>query len=101
MTEGHFGNLLVTLQHSGFPDAVRTAYESVHRDEIMGGAMQYAVQKTKQQMANAIQAGAQRPAENGAATAAAQSRIDPAKLTPEQRKDIRERVARGERITFR
>ena len=96
-----FGNLLVTLQHSGFPDAVRTAYESVHRDEIMGGAMQYAVQKTKQQMANAIQAGAQRPAENGAATAPAQSRVNPANMTPQQRREIRERAMRGEHITFR
>ena len=95
-----FGKLLAGLQASGFDGALRTAYESVHRDEIMSGALQYAVQKTKQQVSNSIQAGQRRPAENGAASAAAQTKIDPSKLTPQQRKEIRERVMRGEHITF-
>lgn len=96
-----FGRLLASLQANGFPGPLRTAYESVHRDEIMGGAMQYAVQRTRQQMANSIQAGAQRPAENGAAAAAAQSHIDPRKLSRKDIEDIRRRVMRGEHITFR
>lgn len=95
-----FGKLLAGLQASGFSDALRTAYESVHRDEIMSGAMQYAVQKTKQQVSNSIQAGQRRPAEAGAASAAAQTHIDPSKLTKQQREDIRKRVMRGEVITF-
>ena len=95
-----FGKLLASLQASGFDGALRNAYESVHRDEIMSGALQYAVQKTKQQVSNSIQAGQRRPAENGAASAAAQTKIDPAKLTSQQRKEIRERVMRGEHITF-
>lgn len=100
LSNPQFGKLLAGLQASGFDGALRNAYEAVHRDEIMSGAMQYAVQKTKQQVSNSIQAGQRRPAENGAATAAAQTRIDPSKLTPQQRKEIRERVMRGEHITF-
>ena len=95
-----FGNLLASLQASGFNDPLRTAYESVHRDEIMGGAMQYAVQRTKQQVSNSIRAGARRPAENGNA-APADTKIDIAHLSKQQREDIRRRVMRGEEITLR
>lgn len=95
-----FERLLASLQANGFPNPVRTAYESAHRDEVMIGAMQYAVQRTKQQVANSIQAGAQRPAENGGGSAA-QTHIDPSKLDRKQRQEIRERVMRGEHITFR
>lgn len=95
-----FGNMLVLMRRAGYKNPVQSAYKAAHMDELMGGAMQYAVQRTKQQVSNAIQSGGQRPSENGAAAAAAQTRIDPARLTPEQRKDIRKRVMRGEKITF-
>lgn len=95
-----FGRMVVMMKRTGYENPVRNAYKLVHMDELMGGAMQYAVQRTKQQVSNNIQAGVQRVAENGAAAAAAQTRIDPAKLTAEQRREIRERVMHGERITF-
>ena len=94
-----FSRLLRSLKSSGFPEPVRTAYESVHGRELMAGALRTAVQTTRQQVSNAVQSGAQRPRENGAAPAAS-SRFDPAHLTREQRKEIRERVRRGERISF-
>jgi len=101
LQDPRFGNLLAGLQSAGFGDAVRTAYESVHRDEIMSGAMQYAVQRTKQQVSNNIQAGMNRPAENGGTQAAAQTRIDPSRFNRQQIEEIRKRVSKGEIITFR
>lgn len=44
---------------------VRTAYEVVHRDEIIGGAMQYTAQQTAQKLSSAMASGANRPSENG------------------------------------
>lgn len=102
MQNPQFGRLLATMQKSGFPDAVRTAYEAVHREEIMGGAMRYAVQQTEQKISNSIQSGMRRPAENGTTQQAAASvgTVDPSKLTRAQIDDIKKRAERGEKITF-
>lgn len=90
-----FGRLVA----AGVP--VRTAYEVVHRDEIMGGAMQYTAQQTAQKISNAVAAGARRPNEGGmGAGSSAETKMDPAKLTKEQRAEIRKRVLRGEAVTF-
>lgn len=98
----NFGRLLATFQRSGFPNALRTAYETVHRDEIMGGAMRYAVSQTEQKISNSIQSGMRRPSENGTRQQSSSSvgNIDPSKLTKEQLLDIKMRAERGERITF-
>lgn len=95
-----FCKALASLQASGAMNPVRTAFQAMHMDEIMGGAMQYAVQKTKQQVSNSIQSGARRPSENGA-QAPAETKIDITNMTREQRAEIRKRVMRGEEITFR
>jgi len=102
MSNPQFGRLLATMQKSGFPNPVQTAYEAVHREEIMGGAMRYAVQQTQQKISNSIQSGMQRPQENGTSNASAGSptEFDPSKLTKEQIAEIKSRAARGERITF-
>ena len=102
MLNPQFGKLLATFQRSGFPNAVQIAYETVHRDEIMGGAMQYAVQQTQQKISNSIQSGMTRPQENGTSqtAAGAPTALDPSKLSREQIEDIKRRAARGERITF-
>lgn len=78
----------------------RTAYEVVHRDEIMRGGMQYAAQKAAQQVSNAVRANAARPTEGalGNASTAQVQITDPRKLTHEMRKELRERVRRGEKI---
>lgn len=96
-----FGRLLATMQRSGFPNPVQTAYEAVHRDEIMGGAMRYAVAQTEQKISNSIQSGMRRPSENGTKQASPASvAYDPSKLTREQISEYARRAARGERITF-
>ena len=102
MQNPQFGRLLATLKGSGFGDPVRIAYETVHRDEIMGGAMEYAVKQTEQKISNSIQSGMTRPQENGTAkvAAGAPTALDPSKLSKAQIEDIKRRAARGERITF-
>ena len=102
MQNPQFGRLLATLKGSGFGDPVRIAYETVHRDEIMGGAMEYAVKQTEQKIANSIQSGMTRPQENGTAkvAAGAPTSLDPSKLSKAQIDEIKQRAARGERITF-
>ena len=102
MQNPQFGRLLATMQRSGFPNAVQAAYEAVHREEIMGSAMQYAVQQTQQKISNSIQSGKMRPTENGTSQRAAgtPTAMDPSKLTKAQIEDIKMRAARGEKITF-
>lgn len=80
---------------------VEKAYKLKHMEEILSGGMQHAVQRTAEAASRTVQAGANRPAENGAgSTVAAQTQLDPRKLTKEQRKDLRERINRGERVVF-
>ena len=102
MDNPQFGRLLQTLQGSGFPDAVRTAYETVHKDEIMGGAMRYSVQKAREKLTNSVQANMARPTENGIASTSTANvgAIDPSRLTKAQIDDLKRRAERGERITF-
>ena len=79
---------------------LRTAYEVVHKDEILAGGMQYAVQQTAQKISNSIQSG-HRPTENGlSGKAPASGKIDPSKLSKKEIDEIMSRVAAGERITF-
>ena len=79
----------------------RAAYEVVHRDEIQPAMAQYVAQRTAQKIANNIQSGAARPAENGAASkGGAITKTDVTKLTKEDRAEIMRRVARGEKISF-
>lgn len=77
---------------------LKTAYEVVHKDEIMAGSMQYAVQQTAQKISNSIQSG-HRPTENGlTGKAPASGKLDPSKLSKKEIDDIKARVAAGERI---
>lgn len=102
MQNPNFGRLLATMQRSGFPNAVKTVYEIIHKDEIMGGAMAYAVQQTQNKISNSIQSGMTRPAENGIGqqSTASVGNVDPSKLTKAQIDDIRKRAERGEKIVF-
>lgn len=97
-----FGRVLATMRNSGFPNSVQTAFEAVHREEIMGGAMQYAVQRTASQISKSIQAGQKRPVENGnnGQATASVGGIDPSKLTREQIHEMAMRADRGEHISF-
>lgn len=94
-TGGQFAGLL----KNNIP--VKTAYEVIHRDEIMGGAMQYTAQQVQKKTVEDIRARGVRPAENGTGgQGAAEVKSDVHKLTKADREEIARRVARGERITF-
>ena len=73
------------------------AYEAAHYRDLQQAAMQYGMQRTVAQ----VQANGMRPQEGALGSPAGQvTKIDPRKLTPQQREEIRKRVARGERIAF-
>jgi hypothetical protein len=82
---------------------VQTAYEVVHRNEVMGGMMGFAAHKAATALSNSIQANAARPSENGLGrqSAANVTRIlDPRQLTREQRKELRRQVHAGKKIVW-
>ena len=80
---------------------VRTAYEVIHKDDIIAGAMQFAVKTAEQKTTNKIIANGARPTENGnSSQGAAQSKSDVSLLTKADRAEVMRRVARGEKISF-
>ncbi len=80
---------------------VRSAYEVTHKDEIIAGAMQFAVKEAESKLTNSIIANGSRPSENGISSkGASQVKSDVSKLTKAERDDIARRVARGEKISF-
>ena len=80
---------------------VRTAYEVIHKDEIIPAAMQFAVQTTEQNLTNKIIANGERPVENGnGSQGASVTKSDVSTLTRADRAEINRRVANGEKITF-
>lgn len=80
---------------------VRTAYEVVHNDEIISGAMQFATQKATEKTVNNIRARGMRPDEGGLGThPAGDGQLDVSKLTKQQRADMAKRALRGEEITL-
>ena len=80
---------------------VRTAYEVTHRDEIIGGAMQFTAQKVTEQVVNNIKARGQRPVENGIASqASANVKTTVAQTTKKDREEISRRVQGGANIRF-
>lgn len=90
-----FRNLLV----SNVP--VQTAYEVVHKDEIIPAAMQFTAQKVTEKVANSVRAGQRRPAEGAmASTGAVVTKSDVSQLTRADREEIARLVARGEKIRF-
>lgn len=80
---------------------VQTAYEVIHKDEIIPKAMQFAVKETERKITNSVIAGGRRPAESAASGASsAVVKTDVSQLTAADRREIERRVARGERISF-
>ena len=80
---------------------VRTAFEVLHKDEIIPAAMQYTAQQTKSKIAKSIAAGSNRPAENGISSqSAARVKSDVTQLSKADRDEIYRRAARGEKISF-
>lgn len=86
--------------------SVEQAYYAVHHDEIERAhrAQQYRMSRevaaqTRQQVANTVAAGMQRPTENGVASVAtATTRADPSKWSKAERAEVKRRVRAGENI---
>ena len=80
---------------------VRTAYEVLHKDDIIRGAMQFTADTVQTKLANNIIAGRNRPSENGIGqTSPAVVKNDVSQLSRADREEIIRRVARGEKIRF-
>ena len=80
---------------------VRTAYEVIHKDDIIAGAMQFTAKKVEQNITNKIIANGARPSENGnSSQGASVTKSDVSALTKADRDEIARRVARGEKISF-
>ena len=80
---------------------VRTAYEVLHKDEIIPAAMQFTAKTVEQKLTNKIISGGARPSENGMSSqGAAVTKSDVSQLSKADRQEIIRRVARGEKIRF-
>lgn len=80
---------------------VRTAYEVIHKDDIIAGAMHFTAKKVEQNLTNKIIANGARPSENGnSSQGASLSKSDVSTLTKADRAEVMRRVARGEKISF-
>jgi hypothetical protein len=95
LQDEQFRNLL----RSNVP--IQTAYEVIHKDEIIPAAMQFTAQRVTEKVANSVRAGQRRPSEGAMAGANAVSvKSDVSQLTRADREEIARRVARGEKIRF-
>ena len=80
---------------------VRTAYEVLHKDDIIPAAMQFAAKTAEQKLTNNIIANGARPTENGnASQGATVVKSDVSQLSKADRQEIIRRVQQGEKIRF-
>lgn len=100
-------DLKTELQNPKFLDLLRsnidvkTAYEVIHKDEIIPAAMHIAAKNVESKLAKKIASGGSRPVENGAGSgSAAVVKSDVSKLSRNDIDEVMRRVARGERVTF-
>ena len=78
---------------------VKTAFEVIHKDEIIPAAMQYTAKQVEQKISNKIQANGNRPSENGLSNhSSASVKSDVSQLSKAEILDIQRRVARGEKV---
>jgi hypothetical protein len=100
-------NLEAEMQNPRFLDLlrsqidVRTAYEVLHKDEIIPAFAQHTAKVVEQKLTNKIIANGARPIENGnSSQSAVLTKSDVSQLSKEDRQEIARRVARGEKIRF-
>ena len=80
---------------------VRTAYEVLHKDDIIPAAMHFTAKQVEQKLTNKIIANGARPAENGnSSQSATVVKSDVSQLSKADRAEIIRRVQRGEKIRF-
>ncbi len=80
---------------------VKSAYEIVHKDEIISGAMAYTADKVREQVVKNIETKGRRPLENGISSeSAVMTAIDVNALTPKDIHKILKQVENGASIKF-
>jgi hypothetical protein len=80
---------------------VKTAFETIHHDEILSGAMMQTAEAVRKNVTDSIKARGLRPSENGInAQAGVIVKNDVSKLTPQDRAEIARRARMGETIKF-
>ena len=80
---------------------MRTAYEILHKDEIIPAAMAYAAKTVERKLADSLRSSGSRPSENGAAVTGPMrlgSRVE--QMSRKEIADLCRRVERGEKISF-
>lgn len=81
---------------------MRTAYEVLHHDEIMSGAMAYTAQTVAKKQIDAIKNGQSHPVEGAAAgSQPAKTSKDISRMSFKEMKEYAKRARNGETITFR
>ena len=100
-------NMQAEMQNPKFVDLLRsnidvkTAYEVLHKDEILPAAMQFTAKTVEKKITNKIIANGARPTENGMSSqGAAVVKSDVSQLSKADRAEIIRRVQRGEKIRF-
>ena len=100
-------DLDVEMQNKSFVDLlrahipVRTAYEVIHKDDIVSGAMQFTAKTVEQKLTNKIASNSSRPSENGLSSqGAALTKSDVSQLDKLDIREVIRRVQRGEKIRF-
>ncbi len=94
LKDPRFGELL----KCGFD--VRSAFEVIHKDEIISASMEYAAREVERMMTNKLLAEGKRPSENGGNHGPALTKTDVRSMSRQERKDIIRRVRMGEKISF-
>lgn len=80
---------------------LQVAYETVHKDEILSGAMAYTAGKVREQVVKGIEAKGRRPIENGVSSeSAVVTSIDVNSLTSQDILKILKQVENGANISF-
>ncbi len=81
---------------------LKTAYRTLHQDEILESAIRYAAKKVRDQTMNEMRNRLSRPEENGAGGRGG-SKVSPlsvGSMTRQEREEIEKRCARGEKVYF-
>lgn len=80
---------------------VETAHLVIHKDDVLGGAMQYTAQKVQEKVINNIKARGSRPTENGISSQSATVRkTNVNDLDSNDIQEVLRRVQKGEKISF-
>ena len=80
---------------------LQAAYETVHKDEILSGAMAYTADKVREQVVKGIEAKGRRPIENGVSSeSAVVTSVDVNSLTSQDILKILKQVENGANISF-